>query len=242
MKDNIKRGRLSKRKFGSIFLGAAAISAAMLSSCTIDEVLDGADSALRDHYASEFGVTLAPTTTPEPTTMPEPTTTPEPTTSPEPIVVPSEIKFSMPFIDKAHGGVDYKITQSFSSRHGGLDIGVYWGDPIIAATSGIVVLAYNEGDISSSSSNLSWTYGTFVVIESDGGEYRTYYAHMSKKTVNVGDRVSLGDIIGYSGNTGRVSSSSSGPYAGTHLHFEIRKLIGSAYVRTDPKQYLPWWS
>lgn len=273
MKNKIKRDLAPKRKFGIIFLGAAVASALMLSSCTIEDVLDGADSALRDYYASELGVTtpnVEPADTAEPTAPTlEPTTeitastedmvpsisesttvvetTPTETTqteqiSPEEPEAPKTetVEFSMPFLDLEHGGVDYKITQSFSSKHGGLDIGVYWGDPVLSSTDGTVIMAYNDGDISKS--DLSWTYGTFVVVETVDGEYRTYYAHMSRKTVNVGDKVSKGDIIGYSGNTGRVSSSSSGPYAGTHLHFEIRKLIGSSYVKTDPKLYLPWWT
>lgn len=148
--------------------------------------------------------------------------------------------FGMPFIDAAHGGVNYSVTQYFSSSHNALDFGVYYGDPIVAAMSGTVIAAYDEGYFSTD--NILWTYGTYVVIQHDG--YRTYYAHLSSRTVSVGDTVQKGQVIGYSGNTGRVNSSAGGPYAGTHLHFEIRKYYSSlgVYHTVDPTLYLPWWN
>ena len=151
-----------------------------------------------------------------------------------------DTSFGMPFIDAAHGGVDYSVTQYFSSSHTALDFGVYYGDPICAAMGGTVIAAYDEGDISKD--NILWTYGTYVVIQHDG--YKTYYAHLSSRTVSVGDRVEKGQVIGYSGNTGRVNSSAGGPYAGTHLHFEIRKYNASlgVYRTVDPTLYLPWWN
>lgn len=150
--------------------------------------------------------------------------------------------FGLPFIDAAHGGKDYSLTQSYggSNGHLGLDFAVYYNDPIVAAMGGTVIAAYDAGYFSHD--NILWTYGTYVVIQHDG--YRTYYAHMSSRTVSVGDTVSKGEVIGYSGNTGRVSGSGTGPYAGTHLHFEIRKYYPSSgiYHTVDPKPYLPWWN
>ena len=154
-----------------------------------------------------------------------------------------EETFAMPFRTAAQGGADYRITQYYggSNSHGGIDFGVYYGAPITASMSGTVIYAYNDGYFSKS--DLRWTYGTYVVIDHGNG-YLTYYAHLKSKTVSVGDRVSQGDIIGYSGNTGRVSPSptTSDPYAGTHLHFEIRKYISGSYVRVNPRDYLPYWN
>lgn len=153
-----------------------------------------------------------------------------------------EERFAMPFRTAAQGGSDYRVTQYYggSNSHGGIDFGVYYGAPITASMSGTVIYAYNDGYFSKS--DLRWTYGTYVVIDHGNG-YLTYYAHLKSKTVSVGDKVSQGDIIGYSGNTGRVSPSptKSDPYAGTHLHFEIRKYISGSYVRVDPRDYLPYW-
>lgn len=154
-----------------------------------------------------------------------------------------EETFAMPFRTAAQGGTNYGVTQYYggSNSHGGIDFGVYYGAPITASMSGTVIYAYNDGYFSKS--DLRWTYGTYVVIDHGNG-YLTYYAHLKSKTVSVGDRVSQGDIIGYSGNTGRVSPSptTSDPYAGTHLHFEIRKYISGSYVRVNPRDYLPYWN
>ncbi|KAA0009950.1 peptidoglycan DD-metalloendopeptidase family protein [Billgrantia pellis] len=54
--------------------------------------------------------------------------------------------------------------------------------------------------------------GRYVVIRHDNG-YRTRYLHLSRAMVNRGDRVSMGERIALSGNTGR----STGP----HLHYEV---------------------
>ena len=243
MKKSLKAGIPPKNFFSKIFLSIAlaAIVAATACSCTVDEALTVADSLARIYYAEQLGVTVPTEATgPVVTTEEETTAAPAPTetTADEaPVYITT---FAMPFADAAHGGVDYRVTQDFSSTHGGLDIGVYWGNPILAATDGKVVYAYNDGDIGEN--DLRWTYGTFVVIESPDGIYRTYYAHMSRRAVNVGDEVKQGDVVGYSGNTGRVSSSSSGKYAGTHLHFEVRVLTGGTFVKRDPKLYLPWWN
>ncbi|MBQ9747013.1 MAG: peptidoglycan DD-metalloendopeptidase family protein [Clostridia bacterium] len=150
--------------------------------------------------------------------------------------------FGMPFIDASHGGVDYKLTQSYGGANGhlGLDFAVYYGDPIIAVMDGTVVEAYDAGYFSKN--NILWTYGTYVVIEHEGG-FRTCYAHLSSRTVKKGDKVKKGQTIGRSGNTGRLNTTATGPYAGTHLHFEIRKYYPSkgVYHTVDPKLYLPWW-
>ncbi|MBQ8403557.1 MAG: peptidoglycan DD-metalloendopeptidase family protein [Clostridia bacterium] len=150
--------------------------------------------------------------------------------------------FGLPFIDAAHGGVDYKLTQSFggANNHRGLDFAVYYGDPIIATMDGTVIEAYDAGYFSKN--NILWTYGTYVVIQHDNG-FRTYYAHLSRRTVKKGDKVKKGEVIGASGNTGRLNTTATGPYAGTHLHFEIRKYNAKTgvYNTVDPKPYLPWW-
>ncbi len=151
--------------------------------------------------------------------------------------------FGMPYIDAAHGGYDYNVTQDYggSNNHGGIDFGVWYGSPIVAVMSGTVIYAYNDGDLPTS--DLRWTYGTYVVVEHENGTC-SYYAHLKSRTVSVGDKVSKGDIVGYSGNTGRVSPAptAENPLAGTHLHFEIRVWNGSTYVKADPKNYLPRWN
>ena len=157
------------------------------------------------------------------------------------VIGTKEKAFYMPFLDASRGGYNYSVTQSFSSSHRALDFGVWYGDPICAIKSGKVIVAYDEGYFSQD--NILWTYGTYVVIEHEDG-MRSYYAHLKSRTVSVGDTVSGGQIIGYSGNTGRTNPepTASKPYAGTHLHFEIRVKKDGVYVTTDPRQYLPYWN
>ena len=86
--------------------------------------------------------------------------------------------------------------------HTGDDYACPVGTSVRATASGTVI-------------NANWgaDYGTHIVIESPD-RIRQLYAHLSKKTVNVGQKVSAGQEIGKSGNTGR----STGP----HLHYEER--------------------
>ena len=157
------------------------------------------------------------------------------------VIGTNENVYYMPFLDAAHGGYNYSVTQDFHSGHRGIDFGVWYGDPIVAVKSGKVIAAYDEGYFSTD--NILWTYGTYVVVEHADG-MRSYYAHLKSRTVSVGDTVSGGQIIGYSGNTGRTNPepTAAKPYAGTHLHFEIRVKQNGVYVTTDPKAYLPYWN
>ena len=57
-------------------------------------------------------------------------------------------------------------------------------------------------------------YGNEVIVNHGFG-YRTRYAHLSKFNVRAGQKLKRGDVIGYSGNTGK----STGP----HVHYEVMK-------------------
>ncbi len=95
------------------------------------------------------------------------------------------------------------ISQGFAWYHKGVDIANKAGGAILAADSGTVVLAGwpdNQG------------YANRVILDHGNG-FRTLYAHMSKVSVQAGQTVNRGDVIGMMGCTGRCT--------GTHLHFEI---------------------
>lgn len=87
--------------------------------------------------------------------------------------------------------------------HSGVDLAVPVGTPVHAAAPGTVIWAAARGG-----------YGLLVVIDHGDG-YSTYYAHLSRILVEVGQFVEVGQVIALSGNTGL----STGP----HLHFEIRE-------------------
>ena len=104
-----------------------------------------------------------------------------------------------------------RITSKFGNRnhpvlksvkfHRGVDIAVSLGTPVYAGIRGIVTFAGKRGN-----------YGNLIEIEgSDGIKVR--YAHLSKIDVVVGQRVSDGEKVAETGNTGM----STGP----HLHYEI---------------------
>jgi murein DD-endopeptidase MepM/ murein hydrolase activator NlpD len=65
-----------------------------------------------------------------------------------------------------------------------------------------------------------------VINHYDGTQTR--YGHLSGYNCHTGQKVNAGQVIGYTGNTGR----SSGP----HLHFEIR--INGTPV--NPMKYFKW--
>lgn len=97
-----------------------------------------------------------------------------------------------------------RITDTFGTRQGnhkGLDIAAPQGDHIYAVEDGIV-----------KRSNYAGSYGNVIFVEHPNG-YETVYAHLSKRIVKEGQKVSKGQVIGYIGSTGR----STGP----HLHFEV---------------------
>lgn len=107
------------------------------------------------------------------------------------------------------------ITQGCHPGHIGIDIGVSIGTKIKSTMDGEIVYAgwNNEG------------YGNLVIVKN--GKFSTYYGHLSKIPVKVGDQVAAGDVIGLSGSTG----NSTGP----HLHYEVR-INGGA---VDPSKYMP---
>lgn len=85
--------------------------------------------------------------------------------------------------------------------HNGIDYVAPVGTPIMASGSGSVVAAgYNQFN------------GNYVFIK-HAGNYVTKYLHLSKRTVNKGQRVKQGQTIGLLGSTGRVT--------GAHLHYEF---------------------
>jgi murein DD-endopeptidase MepM/ murein hydrolase activator NlpD len=101
--------------------------------------------------------------------------------------------------------------------HGGMDIGVREGTAVKAVKDGTVVhTGYNPDG-----------FGNNVIIQHDDG-YQTVYAHLSSKSMQKGDKVTAGQLVGLSGNTG----FSSGP----HLHFQVQKEINGKTF--DPAAYL----
>lgn len=91
--------------------------------------------------------------------------------------------------------------------HNGVDLEAAPGTAVYAAKDGTVTF---EGW----GQNNSWMgqpAGICVLL--NNGDIHTGYAHLSRTVVNAGQRVSKGQLLGYSGATGVAS--------GPHLHFEV---------------------
>lgn len=101
------------------------------------------------------------------------------------------------------------------SYHGGVDFPCPVGTPVHASDSGVVVIA----------KKLTYSYGQYILIDHGNG-LSTLYAHNSSLCVSVGQSVSKGQVIAYSGQSGNAS--------GPHVHFEVRK----NGTRVNPMSYL----
>jgi murein DD-endopeptidase MepM/ murein hydrolase activator NlpD len=104
-----------------------------------------------------------------------------------------------------------KITSRFGYRrdpfhrrvrhHAGTDVAAPTGTKVHATAKGTVTFAeYDQ------------FYGNLIKVDHGGG-LETWYAHLSKITVGVGDVVERSTVIGHVGSTGRST--------GAHLHYEV---------------------
>jgi murein DD-endopeptidase MepM/ murein hydrolase activator NlpD len=98
--------------------------------------------------------------------------------------------------------------------HDGVDFVAPIGTPVAAAAGGVVVASERHTE-----------YGNMIEIDHGNG-LTSRYAHLSSRSVNVGDVVLRGQNIGAVGSTGRST--------GAHLHFEVRNQ-GAAL---NPKNFL----
>ena len=123
-------------------------------------------------------------------------------------IVPMKSKITSDF------GKARVYNDTLNGYHSGTDFRAKVGTPIMASNDGIVVLAKNR-----------FYSGGTVILNHGQGIYTCYY-HMSKFGVKKGDKVFKSQILGLSGDTGRVT--------GPHLHFSAR--VGGLQV--DPLQFI----
>lgn len=89
--------------------------------------------------------------------------------------------------------------------HAGVDLAAEAGTPVTAAADGEVYTVYEDDQM-----------GTTVVIRHDGG-YTTHYASLAEGVpVNAGDKVKLGQTIGFVGSTALMESA-----LGDHVCFRV---------------------
>ena len=170
--------------------------------------------------------TQPPINSPTPGTDANASGTPLPTWTPPPldpaVQIADHYHFQRPispdgvnYLDRtyAYGGTAGNSRQV----HHGVDFENPSGTPILAAGDGVVFYAGNDfTTVFGSGPNY---YGNLVVIQhpittSDGKPVFTLYGHMSSVSVQTGQAVKTGQIIGLVGSTGVA--------IGPHLHFEVR--------------------
>lgn len=121
----------------------------------------------------------------------------------------------MPTYGSIVSGYGYRIGPVYGYEfHMGIDITASYGQSIMAADGGRVVLASYHP-----------SYGNQIVIDHGNG-LQTRYAHCSSLEVSVGDAVMKGERIAGAGSTGAST--------GVHLHFEVLK--GGSH--TNPMSYI----
>ncbi len=122
----------------------------------------------------------------------------------------------IPLVNPLHSG--YRLSSPFGPRggrlHKGIDMASSLNTPVFATADATVRFSGTQNG-----------YGNVVILDHGGG-YETYYAHLNRRLVTVGQTLSRGDRIALMGNTGRST--------GVHLHYEIRK----DNVAVNPMTYI----
>ncbi|WP_344633355.1 M23 family metallopeptidase [Streptomyces glaucosporus] len=122
-------------------------------------------------------------------------------------------KFALPVSQPGLSAYYGQAGLNWVSLHTGIDFPVSYGTPVMAATDGTVRTQWHSA------------YGNMAIVTAPDGT-ETWYCHLSSTRIRSGS-VKAGDVIAYSGNSGK----STGP----HLHFEVRPGGGSAI---DPLAWL----
>jgi murein DD-endopeptidase MepM/ murein hydrolase activator NlpD len=121
---------------------------------------------------------------------------------------------------------DFYVTQefgwtTFDHNHTGIDMSYRngCGGPIYAAGDGLVMADDRP--------NLAYGDTAIGVVIGHSQRLQTWYWHLQREVVSVGQHVEVGDVIGYEGATGNAT--------GCHLHFQVN--LDNEPV--NPRNYLP---
>ena len=121
----------------------------------------------------------------------------------------------------SHYGPRFHPILHYTRLHDGLDIGGACGQPIVAASDGVVIKAATGGYNGGSGNNVRIDDGDI-----NGVNVQTAYLHMQTIAVSVGQQVQKGDLLGTVGSTGLSTAC--------HLHFSVYE-NGTG---VDPEKYL----
>jgi peptidase M23-like protein/PA14 domain-containing protein len=140
------------------------------------------------------------------------------------------VAFRLPYL----AGQRYAVTQSWHdpySHHGksayAYDFALPMRTPVVAAAAGVVAFA-ESGHRGCGDESLRSAANFVTIYHADGTA--TLYAHLSRVTAHVGDVVTSGQVIGYSGKTGYTDCQ-------PHLHF-ARQKQGRAVTQSIPVYFV----
>lgn len=126
-------------------------------------------------------------------------------------------KLVWPVLMDKHSKITSRIGRRWNKFHTGIDIACVRGSLVLAAADGEVLESGWMGH-----------YGKVIKLyHPQVSNTETLYAHNHVLLVKKGDKVKKGQLIAYSGNTGK----STGP----HLHFEVRY----QNIFLNPEHFLP---
>ncbi|MDQ5922473.1 MAG: Peptidase protein [Patescibacteria group bacterium] len=111
-----------------------------------------------------------------------------------------------------------------SGSHSGVDFRAAVGTPVKSMANGIV-----KGAGDTDTTCVGASFGKWIFIEYENGLSSTY-GHLSLIKVKSGQKVKRGEVVGYSGSTGRVT--------GPHLHVTVYA-ASAAKVQTLPSKSCP---
>ena len=141
--------------------------------------------------------------------------------------------YSLPYAS----GRSYRVIQGYSSRfsHKGLeefavDFDMPEGTPVYAARGGIVARVVESNTKGCWEKGCGRFANYIVVLHSDGttGEY--YHLRKDGALVDVGERVTQGQKIGLSGNTGHTTMP--------HLHFAVYRAADWGNTQSVPVRFM----
>ncbi len=162
--------------------------------------------------------TPVPMETPVPTPKPTPTPRPTPTPAPRPVVYTWPVKGAV-IGDYSREVLAYDETMGDWRTDSGMDLAAPLGTQVMAIADGTVSAIYNDP-----------LMGTTVVV-SHADEVTSSYSNLAElPTVELGDSVTTGMVIGSVGQTAVAEGQKA-----AHLHLEMTE----AGASVDPANYLP---
>jgi murein DD-endopeptidase MepM/ murein hydrolase activator NlpD len=142
------------------------------------------------------------------------------------------VAYSMPY----QSGETYRVLQGYGARfsHQGreryaVDFAMVVGTPVHAARNGIVARVVDEHDRGCWEDGCGRWANYIIVLHADGTTGQYYHLMQHGSRVAVGDRVTAGQLIGYSGNTGHTTMP--------HLHFAVYQAGSWGSKRSVPVRF-----